>query len=1241
MSSPEMVMRWKYVNTSLLFAVVTFLFLILSAGQSVLGDPAINLQTSRNNTLDVALDFEWSVKKSQYCHLRLRLLDDSINNGCVIHQLDNQSNSDTTVAAFTRSQDATQLTFQPRTKVDSVRVRLRVQGTPNTRIIIESLDEPRNSERIQSAQPTREISLAELIQKKTLESETPFTASKAAQQQPTWSISRSKDDEIRLTGLQAVPVYEPGSPLELAVAVNAMANQASSVLTFHYSIVQVANQKTVLRHRKTISINAAGNSDVLPISEAVPQAPGVYEMRCHLSQDDDRIWERLRRREPPLSKIGRPFFVVPKSGITVPPKKDIWQSAGTLRPSESNWSVSQWLPKTTTRFIPGVNLPDPETQLQQAQHSNETVSLLPPENPFQASLPVLTPGTPHKIKLRLPATQNVRLQIEVGGLYDRKHPATKFILTDTKTTDLKKQWRTYTFVHYPAQDDQIWLTNLSGDVLQLESIEVQAGPEHLVAHPANEHNLSPLTQHRNTILHLDDIDWVDSLSKDVSRRYALDDFDMKSVRAFKQWVALNRVCDLARANGMNGIMLPANSGGKTLFQTRSILPRTNTEYSETNRLATTIKLMANHGLKAHVRLDPDFMLLPVEQALLQRPVLIQQLTRNQQSDPFQYNLLNPLVQESLHELLAELIFQCGQSDHFAGITINCGSGSHLQPPHQIFDNDSTLTAFAQSLNVSVDTEQLRVWSQGEGRATYENWVLQATNRCFRDLQTIEPETQLNVKLDSIVNQSMPPRSGNADTQIFKPQENFPVGFGRSHGYTDSRLLVRKPLRVALGSDDQKTASAVFFNTKLQFADASLVQNQDTLLEDTCLLIDRLDPTNLVIQLPLDGRMLRPQFDVLLQSFQILPQTGMKSVKVESKAQNAVRVKSVQHDGYLHLACLCLTPWANEVEIATSQPIQWNVAGGSPEDVQIEQLSGNRVRVQVSEGRLILLRSHRPADDIKITSCRSRLSGGNAALAEIKRKVTLVAQRIGILFDFDSYDALNNGGFENAGDLGLVGWLHAQHPAGCVRVDEARPFKGKHSILLTTETNTTVRTWLVSETITPPESGRLAVSLACRAEAGENAGSHRLRVSLEATENGKPIRYSSEFDIPKNGQWGSREVRLEALNIDAANMHSLRLTIDSLSSGQIWIDDIRLHDQFPTIDERDELQSGAFLAVQGLQKSNLAPAGRLLQNGWARHLLKLDPLKEADPKTTESEIKTEETPGIAERIRDWIPQRLRF
>ena len=116
--------------------------------------------------------------------------------------------------------------------------------------------------------------------------------------------------------------------------------------------------------------------------------------------------------------------------------------------------------------------------------------------------------------------------------------------------------------------------------------------------------------------------------------------------------------------------------------------------------------------------------------------------------------------------------------------------------------------------------------------------------------------------------------------------------------------------------------------------------------------------------------------------------------------------------------------------------------------------------------------------------------------------------------------------------------------------------------------------------------------------------------------------------------------LEADGIEQKAVQSVRLTIDSLSGGRVWIDDVQLHDQFPTAKERAVLQSQAFLAVQGLQRGNLTPSARLLNNYWARHLLTLGPSKKPKP-VIDAVEHTDETPGVAERIRSWLPQPLRF
>ena len=176
------------------------------------------------------------------------------------------------------------------------------------------------------------------------------------------------------------------------------------------------------------------------------------------------------------------------------------------------------------------------------------------------------------------------------------------------------------------------------------------------------------------------------------------------------------------------------------------------------------------------------------------------------------------------------------------------------------------------------------------------------------------------------------------------------------------------------------------------------------------------------------------------------------------------------------------------------------------------------------------------------------------------------------------------------------------PPGAVRLDESESIEGNQSVVMTTQPGAISRTWLVSQPFRPPPSGRLAVSLACRAERKPDNVQHRIQVSIEGIRNGVPFQQSNTIEIPCNGQWRASEIALEVDRIDPTHIENLRLTIDSVSAGRVWIDDIRLHDQFALAKERGEVEGLAFLAVQGLQRGNLAPAAKLLTNYWARHLL---------------------------------------
>ncbi|MEO1524175.1 MAG: hypothetical protein AAFX06_02010 [Planctomycetota bacterium] len=317
-----------------------------------------------------------------------------------------------------------------------------------------------------------------------------------------------------------------------------------------------------------------------------------------------------------------------------------------------------------------------------------------------------------------------------------------------------------------------------------------------------------------------------------------------------------------------------------------------------------------------------------------------------------------------------------------------------------------------------------------------------------------------------------------------------------------------------------------------------------------------------------------------------------------------------------------------------------------------------------------------------------VTDGPEVMEQIQTQVGQVVAKIGMLTQPDDYPGLRNGGFEEIGPVGIVGWMSTQFPATAVVVDPSEAVEGQQSIRMTTTKESAGQTWLVSEPIEIPQSGRLAVSLAVRAAvqleltgSADRPGfgsSHRVRISLEGNRRGRALRYTDHIDVPRDGQWQSRRIVLETEGLDE-NTEFVRLTLDSLSPGQLWIDDIHLHDHFPTQAERTALQGSAFLAIQGLQKGRLQEAADLLRNDWSQHLLSNKIRRWPTTRTVSHEAASvpisgsspngnstqrvqsgignqhrstssgneplapdvESRPSVAERIRSWLPKPLRF
>ncbi|QDT01793.1 hypothetical protein K227x_01610 [Rubripirellula lacrimiformis] len=1033
----------------------------------------------------------------------------------------------------------------------------------------------------------------------------PVESKQASANQQTWSLRRVTSDTLRIHTGRDLPIIQPGTSIGMSVRVNACTAHRLQTLSLRYGIFHVGRGETVVSGDRKVEVDGQGNSPSIDLSDLAPGDEGVYEVRCEISDDQDNLWSRLRRREPPIAAVSETIVVMNDHVPERSKEHRPWESLATIRPSDSSWSVDQWLPKQATRLIPGVI--GVSNDLAQAESAGETVSVLDPQHVYRATLPVRDQHQPHRITLRYPADLASPLQVDVAAGDNRAGMPVSFVLTkDDRTVVLSRDpnetkqgaeatnWATHSFVYYPSGNDQIWITNPSQDAkVRFESIRIEAGPHRLSA------STPDIPHQRDVALALGNLAWVDDWSADLTRREVIHNISRRTAMMYRTWTASQRLADYALVNGMNSVVVPSTDGKVSWFDGGKHFDRCFADGDDRGRLRILMRMIARYDLGVIVRIDPAMAMSPIESKVRLHPDQDDQWLSGQSksaglADPG-YRWDHPGVESQVASMVADLNQICQSEPAFRNLLVR------LPQP-----TDSIVAAIAEQLP--------------------------ATSRLLVQVGTGTESEVLSV-------------AGGSDDSVVTPVHSL-VRRGRqplaSQSTFQSRLMsVRQSrpvaqLAVEIGQADSG-GKPVFWNHQI-----------DT---DAVRVLDQLDPSILLVRLPRSTATLAPRLADVLRGIASTPVGDANQDDVSGSASETIRVNVAHHEGQTFLTLLSLAPWESEVEFQSRDQHPWNVSHGDVElvraPVSVENTAGSdrsaamgqsqRWRVTIPAGEFAVLRSDHPAAGL--VDWTATASGGAETSGRIKQQVTSVVERIGMLSSPESYRGLNNGGFEHSGGMGLVGWLHAQHPPNCVQIETGDCIEGQQSVLLTTDAAVSTRTWLVSEMVDPPASGRLAVSIACRGELKGQDASHRLRVSIEATRDGSPIRQSAEFDVPCNGKWQPRSMVLEADGIDPDRTESLRLTIDSLSGGRIWIDDIRLHDRFPTSKERAELQSQAFLAVQGLQRGNLTPSARLLQNHWARYLLaKPTPIEKPVVETVSNE---EETPGVAERVRSWLPRRLRF
>lgn len=613
-----------------------------------------------------------------------------------------------------------------------------------------------------------------------------------------------------------------------------------------------------------------------------------------------------------------------------------------------------------------------------------------------------------------------------------------------------------------------------------------------------------------------------------------------------------------------------------------------------------------------------------------------------------YNPIAPPVAAALSEMVAELRGRCGDHPCVAGIGLLADERSSLRLPPEALIDSLTLDRFHAALAPQAPSRAaLEGWLRNQGDNPLRPWRrAQMTMLVERLVERAGPHRLLLLATDSALPSSLAGQGADgkvltarllrrscAETLANRVRDEA-CGTSVRVGDTNGDRLMAHQIGLfhqpatrivppAEGSEGSRAGVASIPGGLAAWqdeTDAALSVSQ---------LLGRSDRTMLIVGgagANQPGGAIRRNS---LRRFAQLPAIGMQDGPPGEAMASAVRLRLGVKEGDTYVYLANQVRWPVDVELEYRGPASV-VALGEPagrvdgrsaseadraNDAKVaRQLVGagqpdhQRLRISLAAGELAVFRFE--GQQVEIRRWKAEFGGSPEQLAMIRQYVQGALSWSPPGAQVSQFRRFDNGGFESTETQRIPGWLTAQHPKDAVAVDRSVAFQGKCSMRLTSRSNRGSGSWIVSDVLTPPASGRLAVSVRLRGEAIDDAASLpplKVRLALEGTVAGTPIRQTATVTVPRDGQWSDPPHRLEIARLPRLAVDSLRFTIDVTSDGVVWVDDVAWCDHFMTASERTRWDHLVFLAAGGISRGDLVAASRLIDSHWAIDLERADPL----------------------------------
>ena len=616
-----------------------------------------------------------------------------------------------------------------------------------------------------------------------------------------------------------------------------------------------------------------------------------------------------------------------------------------------------------------------------------------------------------------------------------------------------------------------------------------------------------------------------------------------------------------------------------------------------------------------------------------------------------YNPLDPRVQQAMKHVVEELVERYGDHPSFGGVSLQLSADGYAMLPGLFWGcDDVTLARFAEAHDLPLPAERpltpdqrAQLLSQ-ENITAWKQWRAEEMTHFYEELAEVvrvgDPRARLYLSGNQLIDRqqlrialrpTLPSHpteqkwaqeclmtlgidtaglTGTQGVVFMRPRYYSPLAglvesgpaleFNRDHSidgamshtsgaaaFHAANILLLPELDEAnpLGATDCETklmpiATPSGSWNRRRFIEALAVRDMDLLTDGGW-------------SIPLGQEVELSDF---LATWRRLPDEPFETLEIEDDSPLVVR--TLRQDNRLYLYILNNSRWdcTARLEVGGPASMQFVSLHGDPA-VALESQGNRNYSVVVPPYGMVAGFFTQSAADIR--SVAAELPRG--ATREVAAQAADFLRRVESIPNIQS-ELAPNGGFETVdADGGIEGWEQQSGAGVDIRVDPLQQSQGRRSLRMSSSGPVA---WVQSEPLELVGTGRLIISFALRTDNPQQQPELRLAINGRLPDRQHydfaPIGAGQAEDRQLTPEW--RHFNLKLDNLPPEGLKDLRIEIDLMGAGTVWIDDVRVTE--PGFDEADEYQISKFVhsVSSELQDGNVVACDSILESYWPRFIL---------------------------------------